>query len=97
MTDEPLEARGRDWPLRAGALTAWALLATIQIALSFLGQSGSSKDTSAEQPIYHWGLAVSSLILYAILLGITWAIANGDRDGLASGGRGQHPHHNDRG
>lgn len=85
MTDEPLDVRSRrDWPLRAGALTAWGLLATIQIVLSFAGQSGSTQEDSTAQPIYHWTLAVSSLILYAILLGITWAIANGDRDGLAN-------------
>lgn len=62
-------------PRRRRALWLWLLVAGIQVAAAFAGNAGDSTDDGG-QPLYEYSLAVGSLVLYAILLGVTLWIAS---------------------
>jgi membrane protease YdiL (CAAX protease family) len=56
------------------ALALWLAIAALQIAVSFaLGGSGSDREG---EPFYDYSLAAGSLILYGILIGLTFWIAS---------------------
>jgi membrane protease YdiL (CAAX protease family) len=56
------------------ALGLWLGVAAIQIASSFaLGGSGGARD---DEPLYDYSLAVGSLVLYGILIALTFWIAS---------------------
>lgn len=56
------------------ALALWLLVAGLQIAVSFLLGGDSSTD-SDDEPFYSYSLAVGSLLIYAILIALTFWIA----------------------
>jgi membrane protease YdiL (CAAX protease family) len=55
---------------RNGPLVAWLVIAGLQIAVSFAGQTGEDAD-SGDTPFYHWSFTVASLLIYGILIGLT--------------------------
>ena len=69
-TSSPTSSRRSSGLSRTG-LSAWLTLATILIVLGFVGQAvgGTNSDV-----FYDYGLALSSLVIYGILVGLTvWA------------------------
>ncbi len=64
------------------ALGLWLLVAGLQIASSFaLGGSGSDRDG---EPLFEYSLAIGSLVLYGILIAVTFWIASIYPDRLAA-------------
>ena len=62
------------FPRRPLALLLWAGLAGLQIVSAF---SLSDTDRVEEEPpIFEWSTAVSGFLLYAVLIGLTFAIAS---------------------
>ena len=69
-TSSPTSSRRSSGRSRKG-LIAWLTLATILVVLGFAGQSSGESNPD---PFYDYGLALSSLFIYGILVGITfWA------------------------
>ena len=69
-TSSPTSSRRSSWRSRKG-LIAWLTLATILVVLGFAGQSSGESNPDL---FYDYGLALSSLFIYGILVGITfWA------------------------
>lgn len=61
-------------PRRPFALLLWAGLAGLQILATF---SLADPDRAQEEPpIYEWSTAVSALVIYGLLIGLTFAIAS---------------------
>jgi membrane protease YdiL (CAAX protease family) len=54
------------------AAIAWGVVAFVFVALGFVGTSAGQTD---EEVLYEYGFAISSLVVYGILIGITFAIA----------------------
>jgi membrane protease YdiL (CAAX protease family) len=54
------------------AAVAWGTVAFVFVALGFLGTSAGQTD---EDILYEYGFAISSVVVYGILIGITFAIA----------------------
>lgn len=63
------------------ALTAWLAVAGIQVALGFAG-GGGSEGRSASEPLYDYSLAIASVVVYGILIAVTFWIAAAYRDRL---------------
>jgi uncharacterized protein len=55
-----------------GAIVAWALIAIALVVLAFLGTSTGDSDPDV---LYDYAFAVGSIVIYGILVGITFAIA----------------------
>ncbi len=69
-TSSPTSSRRSSGRSRKG-LIAWLTLATILVVLGFAGQSSGESNPDL---FYDYGLALSSLFIYGILVGITlWA------------------------
>jgi membrane protease YdiL (CAAX protease family) len=69
-TSSPTSSRRSSGLSRTG-LTAWLTLATILIVLGFVGQAAGETNSDV---FYDYGLALSSLVIYGILVGLTvWA------------------------
>jgi membrane protease YdiL (CAAX protease family) len=69
-TSSPTSSRPSSEPSRNG-LIGWLLLAAILVVLGFFGQSQGEADPDL---FYDYGLAISSVILYGILVVLTlWA------------------------
>jgi len=69
-TSSPTSSRRSSGRSRKGLIT-WLTLATILVALGFAGQSSGESNPDL---FYDYGLALSSLVIYGILVGITfWA------------------------
>jgi membrane protease YdiL (CAAX protease family) len=69
-TSSPTSSRRSSGRSRKG-LIAWLTLATILVVLGFAGQSSGESNPDL---FYDYGLALSSLLIYGILVGITfWA------------------------
>jgi uncharacterized protein len=69
-TSSPTSSRRSTGRSRKGLIT-WLTLAAILVALGFVGQSSGESDPDL---FYEYGLALSSLVIYGILAGITiWA------------------------
>lgn len=62
------------WSRSNGALAAWLVLAGILIALAFVGASRSG-DGSDRNILFKYEFAVGSVIVYGIMLALTWWIA----------------------
>jgi membrane protease YdiL (CAAX protease family) len=63
-------------PVGAGgrkALAAWLVLAALQVGLAFAG--AGSREDAADEPLYEYDLAIGSVVLYGILVAITFWIA----------------------
>lgn len=58
------------------ALALWLLVAGLQIAAAFSLAAADTADTANGEPLYEYTLAVSSLVLYGILAGLTLWIAS---------------------
>lgn len=58
---------------RTRALLLWALLAGLQIAAAF-AIAGSGDD--GVEPIYEWATAVNAIVVYGLLIGLTFWIAS---------------------
>jgi sodium transport system permease protein len=54
------------------AAAAWGVVAFLFVALGFAGTSAGRTD---EEILYEYGFAISSVVVYGILIGITFAIA----------------------
>jgi membrane protease YdiL (CAAX protease family) len=61
-------------PRRPVALALWAGLAGLQILATFA--LADTAQVEEEPPIYEWSTAASALIIYAVLIGLTFAIAS---------------------
>jgi membrane protease YdiL (CAAX protease family) len=61
-------------PRRPLALLLWAGLAGIQIVSAF--SLADTDRVEEEPPIFEWSTAVSGFLLYAVLIGLTFAIAS---------------------
>lgn len=83
MTDQPPTGATAASPARErAALALWLGIAALQIATSFaLGGSGSDREG---EPLYDYSFAVGSLILYGILIAVTFWIASLFPDRLAA-------------
>jgi len=75
MSDQPSTGTIASSPTRERiALALWLGIAALQIAVSFaVGGSGSDRDG---EPFYDYSLAAGSLILYGILVALTFWIAS---------------------
>ena len=75
MTDRPAVGTIASSPARERiALALWLGIAALQIAVSFaVGGSGSDRDG---EPFYDYSLAVGSLLLYGVLVALTFWIAS---------------------
>lgn len=75
MTEQPSAGALPSSPSRERiALALWFGVATLQIAASFaLGGSGSDRDG---EPFYDYSLALGSIVLYGILIALTFWIAS---------------------
>lgn len=75
MTTPVARASGRssNAPGSRKALAAWLVLAGLQVGLAFAGAGG--REDSADEPLYEYDLAIGSLVLYGILVAITFWIA----------------------
>jgi hypothetical protein len=70
-TSSPTSSRPSTEPSRNG-LIAWLAIAAILVALGFAGQAASGETSS--EVFYDYGLALSSLVIYGVLVGLTvWA------------------------
>jgi membrane protease YdiL (CAAX protease family) len=58
--------------LRKGALFAWTSVALALIALGFVGTSSGETDPDV---LYDYSFAIGGIVIYAILVGVTFAIA----------------------
>jgi membrane protease YdiL (CAAX protease family) len=58
--------------LGRGAIVAWAVIATVLIVLGFLGASTGESDPNV---LYDYAFATGSIVIYGILVGITFAVA----------------------
>jgi membrane protease YdiL (CAAX protease family) len=61
-------------PRRPFALLLWAALAGLQILATFA--LADPEQVEEEPPIYEWSTAASALVIYALLIGLTFAIAS---------------------
>jgi membrane protease YdiL (CAAX protease family) len=69
-TSSPTSIRRSNGHSRTG-LIAWLTVAAVLIALGFAGQAAGGTDPDV---FYNYGLALSSLVIYGILVGLTlWA------------------------
>ena len=57
---------------RRGAIIAWSVIATTLIVLGFLGASTGESDPNV---LYDYGFATGSIVIYGILVAITFAVA----------------------
>jgi membrane protease YdiL (CAAX protease family) len=57
---------------RSGAIVAWSVIATTLIVLGFLGASTGESDPNV---LYDYAFATGSIIIYGILVAITFAVA----------------------
>jgi membrane protease YdiL (CAAX protease family) len=57
------------------ALALWLLVAGLQIAAAF-ALGGGSSDSDGNDALYHYSLAVGSLVLYGVLVAVTFWIAS---------------------
>jgi membrane protease YdiL (CAAX protease family) len=55
--------------LRRAGFVAWLVLAAVLVAVGFIGQSSGDSDPDL---FYSYGLAFSSIVLYGILIALTW-------------------------
>ena len=62
---------------KAAPLFAWSILAALFIAFSFIGRAISNEDTS--EVFYDSGFAVTTIVYYAVLVGLTFLIGLGYR------------------
>jgi membrane protease YdiL (CAAX protease family) len=60
-------------PRLTGGLAAWALIALIQIAVAFSAQQSGELEG---EPLYEYDLALGSIVIYSILIGLTILIAH---------------------
>ena len=55
-----------------GAIVAWAVIATALVVLGFLGASTGESDPNV---LYDYAFAIGSIVIYGILVGITFGVA----------------------
>lgn len=58
---------------RQGPAVAWLAVAALLVAIGFLGQAAGGADPDV---LYEYGFAIGSLVIYAVLVGVTLAIAS---------------------
>lgn len=58
---------------KAVPFVGWSLLTVLFIALSFVGRAAGSDDT--ENALYDYGFGIATVVYYAVLVGLTFAIA----------------------
>jgi membrane protease YdiL (CAAX protease family) len=63
------------------ALTAWGVLVTVLIALAFVGRAGGETDRDI---LYKWELSLGTLVVYGVLVALTFAIGGAYRDALGA-------------
>jgi membrane protease YdiL (CAAX protease family) len=91
MTSSPTSGeRSTESNYRSGAprvaLFAWLAVTVIQIALSFAARSADGDGDGDGDAFYRYDLAVSSVILYGLLIGLTvWIASSYGRAGEALG------------
>ena len=78
-TSSPTSSR-RSRELSRKGLIVWLSLSTVLVGLGFVGQASGESDPDL---FYNYGLAVSSVILYGILVGLTVWAATGYGNPLA--------------
>jgi membrane protease YdiL (CAAX protease family) len=61
-----------------GALAAWSAIVAIQIALAFSGGDGGGND---DDLLYKWSLVAGAIVIYGLLLVLTYGIATLDPEG----------------
>jgi membrane protease YdiL (CAAX protease family) len=71
-TSSPTSIR-RSGELSRPGLIAWLSVSTILVVLGFAGQASGESDPNL---FYSYGLAISSLVVYAILVGLTLGAAS---------------------
>jgi CAAX protease family protein len=57
---------------RRGAIVAWTAIATVLIVLGFVGASTAQDDPNV---LYDYAFGTGSIVIYGILVGITFAVA----------------------
>jgi membrane protease YdiL (CAAX protease family) len=65
----------RPTPRQWRALGLWLLVAGIQVLAAF-GLRGGDESNDGAEPLYEYSLAIGSLVIYAILIGITFWIGS---------------------
>src|SRR5215210_5080461 len=80
-TSSPTSTTPSRAPRRTLALTAWAVLAAGQIALVYSANYALDEtETGGLEPFYEYGTAIGNAAVYAVLAGLTVAIARLLRD-----------------
>lgn len=75
-TSSPTSTAPSRAPRRTLALAAWALLAAGQIALAYSANYAlEESETGGLDPFYQYGTAIGNAVVYAVLAGLTIAIA----------------------
>lgn len=75
LSEHTLTPAGRPTPRQWRALGLWLLVAAIQMIAAFAG-SRTDGSNDVNEPLYQYSLAIGSLVIYAILIGITFWIGS---------------------
>ena len=75
-TSSPISPAPSPPSRRRLALTAWALIAALQATLAYLAASGAGDGSALD--LYRYEAAVGATVVYAVLVGLTVAIARLD-------------------
>ncbi len=74
-TSSPTSSTPSPWSRSTGALVAWLTLAALLVFAAFLGGATESND-EALPVFFRYDLAIGGLIVYGVLLLISWTIAH---------------------
>jgi membrane protease YdiL (CAAX protease family) len=69
-------AQGSQWSRSNGALAAWLGMAAFLIAVAFLPQAaGEDVDEAATDILFRYEFAIASVVVYAVIVTLTWLVA----------------------
>jgi membrane protease YdiL (CAAX protease family) len=71
----------RDPAVTTGRLTAWLALVGVLAALNYAGRF--SGETTPNDVLYQYSTAISALVLFAVMIGVVFAVARSDLELLA--------------
>jgi membrane protease YdiL (CAAX protease family) len=74
-TSSPTSSEPSRWSRSNGALAAWLVLAAFLIGVAFLPQTtGEDGDEATTDILFRYEFAVGSLVVYAVIVGLTWLV-----------------------
>jgi membrane protease YdiL (CAAX protease family) len=76
QTSSPTSSEPSRWSRSNGALAAWLVMAVLLIAVAFSPQAaGEDGDEATTDILFRYEFAVASLVVYAVIVGLTWLVA----------------------